>query len=99
MNYMMQMNNFWVRRRIKRIKSGAADLYFALLEVSNSVGWNLEVSVSNTLLMGMTGLSKSGFMRARQELIDNGYILYHYGSGSQKGIYTLKEFTYDKLFK
>ena len=99
MNYMMQMNNFWTKRRISRINSNAADLYYALLEISNSIGWNLRVSVSNVMLIAMTGMSDSSLIRARQALIDEGYIKYEYGAGARSGVYELVEFKYEELFK
>ena len=99
MNYMMQMNNFWVRRRISRINSNAADLYYALLSVSNSVGWNTRVSVSNMMLMAMTDMSASALIRARDSLVENGYIRYSVGAGYKSGTYELIEFKYEDFFK
>lgn len=99
MNYVMQMNNFWTKRRISRINSNAADLYYALLSVSNSIGWNKRIPVSNTLLMGMTDMSNSALIRARDALVENGYIYYTVGAGTKCGTYELIEFKYEELFK
>lgn len=99
MNYMMQMNNFWTKRRISRINSNAADLYYALLSVSNSIGWDKRVSVSNLMLMAMTDMSNSSLIRARQALVDGGYIRYYVGAGAKSGTYELIEFKYEELFK
>ena len=99
MNYMMQMNNFWTKRRISRINSSAADLYYALLSVSNSIGWNTQVSVSNAMLTAMTDMSTSTFHRARKDLVDAGYIKYHPATGFKDSTYELIEFNYENLFK
>ena len=99
MNYMMQMNNFWTKRRVSRINSNAADLYYALLDVSNSVGWSNNLPDSNTMLAAMTEMSDSALIRARQALIDEGFIRYHYGGGPKSGTYEIIEFKYEELYK
>ena len=61
----------------KPISANAISIYLMLLQIDRKTDWLREFKVTNTILMSkIKGLNISALQRARNELINNGYILY-----------------------
>lgn len=74
MNYISELNSFWDSVMIKPLSTGQVSLYLALLNVCNRSNWTEWFSIPNQSLSVLTGLSKSGILKARNELRQKGYI-------------------------
>ena len=65
-------------------------LYFRLLDVFNRCGWAEWVSVDNLRLMSMMGVgSKNALLRAREKLLEAGFLEYRRGKKGVPGQYKL----------
>ena len=90
MNYIEQLNAFFIKKEQDALSSRAQCLYFNLLGLNNRYRWAAWFSVSGLLLQGMTGLSRNQLTQARAELMQKGYLCYETGRGSQTGRYHLE---------
>lgn len=81
MNYIKQINAFWNWRKYNTdISHAAVDLYFAILNCANEVGWKTQVNIPNSTLMGATGISsRSRLSDLRNKLVQKGLIEYAKG--------------------
>ena len=74
MNYIAEINGFWDSIGTNPLSTGQVSLYFALLHINNRSNWTEWFTVSNQVLSILTGLSKSGILKARNELKQRGII-------------------------
>lgn len=89
MNYIAQLNGFFDLKQLNPLSSNAQTLYINLFYIDNRCGWKPRFTVSNVTLQSMTGLSRQQLDRARNELVQKGYVEYKKGSGNQCGTYLL----------
>ena len=89
MNYIKQVNTFNELLQLNPLHSNSQCLYHILMHINNKCNWISEFTVSNTLLMSYTGLKLSTLQRARNNLIQKGFITYKKGSGNNAGIYKI----------
>lgn len=95
MNYVKQMNGFLERIQYYEISPQAQALYLQLFRLFNKANWPKELSPSANKLRGLAGLNGSAFARARQELIDNGYIIAICTADKKGYTYQLIDFAYN----
>lgn len=74
MNYIAQINAFWDLATTNPLSTGQVSLYFALLHVCNRSNWTEWFAAPNQVLSVLTGLSRSGILKARNELKQRGLI-------------------------
>ena len=76
-NLEKQLAEFYSTLDYKPISSNAISVYTILLQIARKTDWLREFKVTNTVLMSkIKKLSISALQRARNELINNDYILY-----------------------
>ena len=76
-DYEKQLSEFYSILDYKPISANAISLYFVLLQIASKAGWIKEFKVTNTILMSkIKNLSISSLQRARNELINNQFIIY-----------------------
>ncbi|WP_295714765.1 hypothetical protein [Mucilaginibacter sp.] len=76
MNYILQVNAFWVRKIDRPLKTSSTALYFALLDKNNKLGWRETFSAHYEAMMEQVGISKNTYYDCIKELVDGGYIQY-----------------------
>jgi len=91
-NYITQLNEFYKNITADPLTSNAKNLYETLLHINSDSYWREEITVANTYLILLTGLNISALQRARNTLIQAGYITYKKGTGNNAGTYTIIEF-------
>lgn len=74
MNYISTINAFWDAAALNPFSAGQVSLYFALLHVCNRNRWSEWFQAPNQVLSVLTGLSRSGILKARKELKERGMI-------------------------
>ena len=74
MNYISTINDFWDAAMLNPLSTGQVSLYFALLHVCNRNRWEEWFQAPNRVLTVLTGLSRSGILKARSELKKRGMI-------------------------
>ena len=74
MNYISTINAFWDAATLNPLSAGQVSLYFALLHVCNRNRWSEWFQAPNQVLTVLTGLSRSGILKARKELRERGMI-------------------------
>lgn len=87
MNYIAQLKGFRKARLIKPLSANSICLYFILLEYVNEINFLPWFTAANSTLTGLSRLSDSALKRARNELMQKGFIQYRKGVGSQSGSY------------
>lgn len=92
MNYIKQLNAFYELLIVNPLSSSALCLYSTLLHINNKCNWIAEFTVANSTLQSFTSLSRMALGRARNELIQKGYIKYKKGNGNQAGKYLIVNF-------
>lgn len=79
-----QLCEFYSTLDYKPISANAISIYLILLQIDCKTGWLTEFKVTNTILMSkIKKLNISALQRARNELINNNYILYKKRSKSK----------------
>jgi hypothetical protein len=91
-NYIKQLNNFFEVKIINPISSNAQCLYINLFYINNKCSWKERFTVSNTMLIALTGIDRRTLDRVRNELVQKRYIEYTKGKGNQSGEYLLVQF-------
>ena len=99
MNYLTQINTFYELLPLNQINANSQSLYFSLLHMNNKCNWIEDFTVANSTLMVFTGLNISALQRARNELIQKGYITYKKGKGNCAGTYKIIEFANNYIKK
>lgn len=89
MNYFKQLNTFYRILSNNPISPIAQCFYCYLLNKNNELNWTKEFKVANSVIMAFTSLSISSLQRARNELVQKGYIIYKKGSGNSAGKYQI----------
>ena len=89
MNYLKQLKGFRIARATNPIGKNAKLLYFTLLEEANEAFFPEWLCLSNSTLQGCSDLCKSELLRARNELIQKGYIEYRKGTKGQAPKYKI----------
>ena len=74
MNYIAIINSFWDSATTNPLSTGQVSLYFALLHICNRSNWTEWFAAPNQVLSVLTGLSRSGILKARNELKQRGLI-------------------------
>lgn len=74
MNYIAIINSFWDSATTNPLSTGQVSLYFALLHVCNRSNWTEWFQAPNQVLSVLTGMSRSGILKARNELKQRGLI-------------------------
>ena len=74
MNYIALINSFWDSATTNPLSTGQVSLYFALLHVCNRSNWTEWFQAPNQVLSVLTGMSRSGILKARNELKQRGLI-------------------------
>lgn len=92
--YITRLNRFW--RKVypnSDLSTGAALLYFYILEKFNKAGWPLQLRIYNKAIVGeLCGVSEKSIIKYRQELCELGIIGYLKGVKSRSaGVYTIEE--------
>lgn len=75
MNYIQEINQFYIRTETNPVSPGAGILWYALMHVNNRTKWSSEFSVPASVLSAKSSLSVSALKRARKELVEKGYII------------------------
>ena len=96
MNYIIQLNNFFTSLETNSVSSKAVCLYSVLLHIANKAGWPRELTPSNQVVQGLSGLSRTDLNKARNELKQRGYIGYEKGNGNRAGTYLIVRFDTQK---
>ena len=79
-----QLDEFYSTLDYKPISANAISIYLLLLQIARKTGWLAEFKVANgTLKSKIKNLSISALQRARNELINNEFILYKKRSKSK----------------
>lgn len=73
-DYIKTINSFWDSVTINPLSTGQVSLYFALMHINNRSYWTEWFTASNQVLSILTGMSRSGILKARNELRQRGYI-------------------------
>lgn len=68
MKYISVINSFWDSATTNPLPTGQVALYMALLHVCNRSNWAEWFQAPNQVLSVLTGLSRSGILKARNEL-------------------------------
>ncbi len=92
MDYIKQLNAFWRLLPNNPLSSNAVCLYVYLLSKDNEFCWKKEFTVPNLIICGSISLSRQALDRARNELIQKGYIKYKKGISNQAGKYVIVSF-------
>ena len=74
MNYLIELKAFHDSILMNGLSTGQIALWYALMYINNKCNWTEWFSVSNQVLSIQTGLSRSGILKARNELKQKGYI-------------------------
>ncbi|WP_249872443.1 DnaD domain protein [Oceanobacillus saliphilus] len=74
MNYIKQVNAFYIHLETNPLSASAANLWHVLMHVNNRTGWRQEFTVAMSVLCCKANLTESTFKRARKELQEKGYI-------------------------
>lgn len=83
MNYITQLNKLHELQQTTPLSKNGLVLYFALLQINNSLGWIKEFKLSNKVLMEYTKLSKMELYRARLEVTKLKLICYQTGAKNE----------------
>ena len=89
MNLALQFKNFRIARMQSPLSANAIALYFVLLEEANNAYFPEWLCLPNSTLEWMTGFSKKPLGRARNELVEKGYIAYEKGKRGQAPKYKI----------
>ena len=74
MKYLSVINSFWDSATTNPLSTGQVSLYMALLHVCNRSNWAEWFQAPNQVLSVLTGLSRSGILKARNELKQRGLL-------------------------
>lgn len=74
MTYIDRINSFWDYAATNPLSTGQVSLYLALLHVCNRSYWTEWFPAQSQVLSILTGLSRSGILKARNELKQRGLI-------------------------
>ena len=84
MNYIELLNQFWQTRRRVRLSSNEADLYYFLMNESNSRMWENPFECTNILICATIGMSEKTLIDVRNRLVQKGLISVEAGQRKKK---------------
>lgn len=90
MNYIAELRAFYDRLELNPLPSPAIALWHALMSIANKTGWQQEFTVAISVLVLKSGLSESAVKRARNRLVQDGFITWKSRSGNQSAVYSIK---------
>ena len=106
MNYIYQLNEFYLTLDYKSLPANAIAVYFVLLQIANKTGWLDRFDVANSVLMSKCNLDKQAMEGARNSLVNKGYITYTKGKNKTVAptysiiqLYQEKEYTQEDTVK
>lgn len=76
MNYLQEIKGFYDRMETQPLSGSAIALWHALIHTANRAGWPAEFTVSLITLSEKAGISVRTVQRARDELTQQGYIIW-----------------------
>ena len=88
LKYIDIINAFWNSVTMNPLSTGQVSLYFALLHICNRSNWTEWFQAPNQVLSVLTGMSRSGILKARNELKQRGFIDFR-EKGTKATVYTL----------
>jgi DnaD/phage-associated family protein len=97
MNYIKELNAFRDWTLINQPSTGQVALWHSLMSVNNMTGWVEWFTVANQTLQLMTGLSRQGLDKARNQLCQKGLVEYKKGVSNQAGRYRVISFECQKV--
>ncbi len=89
MNYLKQITSFYKSLISVSLSSNAQALYNFLLSVDNSLLWKEKFTSPNAIIMTYLNMNISALTRARNELVENGFLIYENGKRKDAGIYEI----------
>lgn len=89
MNYLKELNAFYNQMTFNPISGSAVALWNTLMHFNNLCGWRKQFSVPAGMLQLKSGTKESAFKRARNELLEKGYIRMQSRSGNQAAVYEM----------
>ena len=69
-----EVRYFYTNLILRPLSPNAQALWNYLMYRANGAFWQMPIYLRSAEIIGAVGLSRSGFLRARQELLDNEYI-------------------------
>ncbi len=93
MTYIDRLNNFNRWLESNALPANSQLMYFKLLGVFNRAGWPRSVQVDTPRLMQLTCCCKDAAYRARDRLVESGFISFHRGGKGNPSNYFLSEKT------
>lgn len=94
MNYIKQLNEFYNTLDFNPISANAISLYIILVCIANKANWISEFTVANITLLSKCKLNMSSMQRARNELVQKGYVYYQKGKNQND----VSKYTIIKLY-
>ena len=93
MRYIDELNSFhdWLRSN-PDLPTAARILWFVLMDINNSTGWQTKFNASLSTLADGTGLSLKSVQNARNLLKQYGRISFYSRGGRQSAVYTMIPF-------
>ena len=88
MNYITAINSFWYSATMNPLSTGQIALWFALMHINNGCNWTEWFQAPNQVLSVLTGMSRSGILKARNELKQRGLIDFR-ERGTKTTLYTI----------
>lgn len=88
MNYITAINSFWYSATTNPLSTGQIALWFALMHINNGCNWTEWFQAPNQVLSVLTGMSRSGILKARNELKQRGLIDFR-ERGTKTTLYTI----------
>lgn len=92
MNYLKEILAFERLQDLHQLSAGQARLWYTLLYLNNISGWQEWFTVASSVLENRCSLSRSGIVKARDELIEKGYIEFR-SNGRKAGSYHINDLT------
>lgn len=96
MNYMEQINQFYVWLAGNPISGNAQALWHRLMAYCNAFGWKDDFTITNARLIEDLNISRQELDRIRNVLVQRERIQYVKGSGNKCGTYTIIPFVSQK---
>lgn len=89
MDYIKQMKGFRERRKTHPLSANAVAMYLVLIEEAYTQGFPVSFPVSHAQVQQELSLYDRNFRKAREDLVQEGYIAYKPGNRRTYGLYSL----------
>ena len=90
MNYLKQIREFSIRRKLFPLRATSIAMYYVLLEHFNQARFPPAMPIRTSMLAGELGVTETTIRNCRQELTSKGYL--EALDGSHGSVYRLIEF-------